>query len=185
MAFREQAPETGSERLSVREEIVQAIPALRLFARSFHKEADRADDLVQETLMKAYASLHQFTPGTKLKSWLFTIMRNAHNTNYKRRVREATGFEGDVGDQAIPVAPTQEWTLRGHELQHALHRLAPEFREALMLVCVMGSSYEEAAEAMGCPLGTIRSRVNRGRQYLLEQLQEQSRDTAIEKDTVT
>jgi RNA polymerase sigma-70 factor (ECF subfamily) len=147
-------------------EIVTLIPALRAFSRGFHRNADDADDLVQETLQKALSSLETFAPGTSLRSWMFTIMRNSFNTSYRRRKREPTGVDADIAETVIARPPGQEWSLRGRELEEALHRLPAEFREPLMLICVSGLSYEEAAEICNCPVGTIKSRVNRGKKRL-------------------
>ena len=105
-----------------RAQIVQLIPALRAFARTFCREPERADDLVQDTLMKAIGSLHQFTPGTRLKSWLFTIMRNTFYTSIRKTAREPVG-DVDCVASLPSVAATQEWSCRRSELTAALSRL--------------------------------------------------------------
>ncbi|MCO6390868.1 sigma-70 family RNA polymerase sigma factor [Aliihoeflea aestuarii] len=154
-----------------RDGIVALIPALRAFARTFHRSSDEADDLVQETLVKAIGNLHQFTPGTRMKSWLFTIMRNAFYTRTKKSSREPTGSEDCVS--AMPImAPTQEWSCRGRELQQALHRLPETHRQVLILVGVLGVSYEEAARICDCEMGTIKSRLSRARNKLAAELGE-------------
>jgi RNA polymerase sigma-70 factor (ECF subfamily) len=153
------------------DQIVALIPALRAFARTFYRTADDADDLVQETLLKAIANLHQFTPGTRMKSWLFTIMRNTFYTRSRKSSREPTGGEDCVS--AIPImAPTQEWTCRGHELQAALHRLPDAQRQVIVLVGVLGVSYEEAARICHCEMGTIKSRLSRAKDRLAIELGE-------------
>lgn len=166
--------------LNCRAELVALVPALRAFARSFYRRPDDADDLVQETLKRALGSLHQFTPGTSMKSWLFTIMRNTFNTAIKHRLREVTGGEKDIAENGPSRPASQEWTIRGHELEIALHQLDPDFRQAIMLVCVMGASYDEAAEICDCPVGTIKSRINRAKTHLLEMLGEKSREEILE-----
>ena len=166
--------------INSRAELVALVPALRAFARSFYRNPDEADDLVQETLKKALGSLNQFTPGTSMKSWLFTIMRNTFNTAIKRRLREVTGSKQDIAEVGPSRPASQEWTIRGHELETALHQLDPDFRQAIMLVCVMGVGYDEAAEICDCPIGTVKSRLNRAKAHLLEMLGEKSRDGMLE-----
>ncbi len=159
----------ASTRRAEREAVVELIPALRAFARTFCKDPSEADDLVQETLTKAIAKIDQFEPGTRLKSWLFTIMRN---TFYNRSVvlrREAPGAADCVA--SLPVSPaTQEWTLRGSELKDALGRMPSAQREILVAVTIEGVSYLEAAERFHCDIGTVKSRLFRSRARLLREL---------------
>ncbi|MFL5011645.1 sigma-70 family RNA polymerase sigma factor [Rhizobium sp.] len=154
-------------------EIVALTPALRVFARRFLRSNDDIDDLVQETLLKALNSLHLYRPGTSLKSWLFTILRNTFCTNYRKQKREPTGI--DVMVERIASAPTQEWVLREHELQQALTLLSDDRRRALTLVAA-GNSYEEAARMCGCRIGTLKSRVSRARESLQLMLGNHLRD---------
>lgn len=162
-------------------EIVQLIPALRAFARSFCKEPSEADDLVQETLTRALSSIHQFRPGTSMKSWLFTIMRNAFYTRIKIANREAPGA-ADCVSLRPASDPTQEWSARGREIAEAIQRLPHQQREVLMLIGVLGVSYEEATEVCGCAIGTVKSRLNRARLRLLQELGESSPDSSVERD---
>lgn len=155
----------------VRDEVVELIPALRAFARTFHRDPVDVDDLVQETLTRALASLDRFQPGTRLKSWLFTIMRNTFYTRIRVGNRERPGVENCVTSSAT-VEPTQEWTFRGQELANALNRLPPSYREALILTTVLGESYLSTAEICNCAIGTVKSRVNRARQLLAIELGE-------------
>ncbi|ANM13226.1 MULTISPECIES: sigma-70 family RNA polymerase sigma factor [unclassified Rhizobium] len=152
---------------AIQSEIVQFTPALRAFARRFLRGEDDIDDLVQETLLKALNSLHLYQPGTSLKSWLFTIMRNTFCTNYRRQKREPTAM--DAAMEQIAIAPSQEWALRERELEQALTQLPDDRRRALLLVAT-GTSYEDAAKLCGCRLGTLKSRVNRARGSLLSML---------------
>ncbi|MHB8529330.1 MAG: sigma-70 family RNA polymerase sigma factor [Caulobacteraceae bacterium] len=143
------------------------IPKLRAFAWSISRNAADADDLVQETLVKAWSHRDTFEPGTNLRAWLFTILRNTHHTSVVRRRREVRD-EDDHHAHALTSAPRQEWNLTVRALQEALHSLPDENREALMLVTAAGVSYEEAARICGCAIGTIKSRVNRARNRLLK-----------------
>ncbi|EJC84047.1 RNA polymerase sigma factor, sigma-70 family [Rhizobium leguminosarum bv. trifolii WSM2297] len=148
-------------------EIIQLTPALHCFARRFLRSKDDIDDLVQETLLKALKSIHHYQPGTSLRSWLFTILRNTFCSNYRRQQREPTGMDATVGQ--IAVAPAQEWVLREREIQKAMAKLPDDRRRALILVAT-GTSYEDAARLCGCRIGTLKSRVNRARGSLLSLL---------------
>ncbi|MGH6958534.1 MAG: sigma-70 family RNA polymerase sigma factor [Caulobacteraceae bacterium] len=150
-----------------RDQIVALIPALRAFAWSISRNGSDADDLVQDTLIKAWSHRDKFETGTNLRAWLFTILRNTYYTAVVRRRREVRD-EDDQHARSLTSAPTQEWGLAIRSLQAALDQLPPEHREALILVGAAGLSYEEAAEICGCALGTIKSRVNRARNRLLK-----------------
>ena len=157
---------------TARAEIVKLIPALRAFARTFCRHTTDADDLVQETLLKALANLDKFEPGTRMKSWLFTIMRNTFYTRIKIHNREAPGvLECVSGDGA--QEPTQELSYRVNEVVEALRKLPPHYREILTLVAVLGESYEAAAEICNCAVGTVKSRLNRARHQILLELGEE------------
>lgn len=157
---------------AVQEKVVDLIPALRAFARSFCKNSADADDLVQETLTKALANIDKFERGTRLKSWLFTIMRNTFNTRYKIYMREAPGHAECVAG-AVSCASTQEWSVRGQELMAALHRLPPHYREVLVLIVISGESYISTAAICDCAVGTVKSRLNRARHLLAQDLGEE------------
>jgi RNA polymerase sigma factor (sigma-70 family) len=162
------------------QEIVELIPALRAFARTFYRDPNDADDLVQETLTKGLASIHQFEPGTSMKSWLFTIMRNTFYTKIKIATREAPGA-ADCASSRPATDPTQEWSARGREIAAAIQRLPTQQREVLTLIGVLGVSYEDAAVICGCAMGTIKSRLNRARLKLLEELGESSAHSSVER----
>ncbi|WP_087000224.1 sigma-70 family RNA polymerase sigma factor [Rhizobium sullae] len=156
---------------SAQSEIISLLPALRAFARRFERVENDAEDLVQETVSKALCHIEQFQDGTSLKSWLFTIMRNTYCSSYKRRKREPVGCIGDLTECQVPVKSTQDWSLRARDVQAAIDKLGASHRDALMLVA-SGTSYEEAAAICDCEVGTIKSRVNRARNHLLEMLGE-------------
>src|SRR3569832_1006113 len=145
-----------------RDDVVALIPALRAFAWSLSHNAADADDLVQDTLIKAWTHRAKFEPGTNLRAWLFTILRNTYYTAVVRRRREVPAEQGKHA-ASLFSAPTQDWSVAMRALQAALTRLPDEHREALVLVGAAGLTYEEAAEICGCALGTIKSRVSRAR----------------------
>ena len=160
-----------------RDDVVELVPALRAFAWSLSHNSADADDLVQETLIKAWANREKFEPGTNLRAWLFTILRNTYYTALAKKRREVADEDGKHA-AALSSAPTQDWSVAMHALQAALQRLPAEHREALVLVGAAGLTYEEAAEICGCALGTIKSRVNRARAKLLKLLDEEAPDEA-------
>ncbi|WP_244445547.1 sigma-70 family RNA polymerase sigma factor [Ensifer adhaerens] len=147
-------------------EIVDLIPALRAFARSFATSQFEADDLVQDTLFRALRSLDRFEPGTNLKSWLFTIMHNAFRTQYRIRQREQPVRADYCTEVALPMAPTQDWYVLNRQLRTALEAITPEHKEILIMVAAFGLSYQEAAAICRCPVGTIKSRLSRAREEL-------------------
>ncbi|KQW71407.1 RNA polymerase subunit sigma [Phenylobacterium sp. Root77] len=150
-----------------RNEVVAMIPALRAFAWSLSHNGSDADDLVQDTLIKAWSNRDKFEPGTNLRAWLFTILRNTYYTQVIRRRREVRDETGEYANN-VRTPPTQDWSIAMRALQAGLAQLPDEHREALILVGAAGLSYEEAAEICGCALGTIKSRVNRARARLLK-----------------
>lgn len=171
------SPEPASK---CRAEIVELIPALRAFARSFYRDIDSADDLVQETLARALSGLNTFQPGTSMKSWLFTIMRNTFYTKIKIDARETPGA-ADCVSLTPAVDPTQEWEARGGEIWDALQRIPDHQRQVLILVGMLGVSYEEAAQVCRCATGTIKSRLHRGRERLLVELDESSALSSLDR----
>jgi RNA polymerase sigma-70 factor (ECF subfamily) len=159
---------------SLREQLLAAVPSLRAFAISLTANVDRADDLVQETLLLAIANIDSFQPGTNMGAWLFTILRNLLRTQYRRRRREVEDSDGTFAKR-LKSNPDQYGRLEFEELRMALAKLPPDQREALLLGA-SGCTYEEAAAICGCAVGTIKSRVNRGRTRLAELLQIESVD---------
>lgn len=155
--------------VSVTDEVVDQIPALRAFARSLTRDATEADDLVQDTLVKALSNVDKYTPGTRLRAWLFTIMRNTFYNKVKVAARERPGA-ADCASVGIPVAATQDWSVRGRELMEVVARLPSHYREMLILVVMLGESYETSAQICNCAVGTVKSRVNRARQMVMAEL---------------
>lgn len=160
--------------------IVEFIPALRAFARAFCQAREDADDLVQETLTKGLANIDKFEPGTRMKSWLFTIMRNTYYTRFRAATREAPGIV-DCASLAPVSQPAQEWSLQSKEVHRAIQSLPKSQSEVLMLVGVLGVSYEETAVICGCAVGTVKSRLTRARAGVLEFLGEKSAQELTEK----
>lgn len=145
--------------------ILDYLPALRIFARGLCRGTQDPDDLVQETLLRAIEYADSYRPGTNLRAWLFTIMRSRFYNNCRRAGREMTGQIDCVS--ALPKSqPTQEWHLRHKEILHAIDQLPPHYREALILISVLGESYGNAAAILHCDVGTIKSRVSRARRIL-------------------
>ncbi len=149
-----------------RDAVIALVPPLRAFAWSLSRNSADADDLVQDTLIKAWTHKDKFEPGTNLRAWLFTILRNTYYTAMVKRRREVADEDGKYAAR-LSAAPTQDWSVAMTAMQAALQKLPAEQREALILVGAAGLSYEEAAEICGCALGTIKSRVNRARARLL------------------
>src|SRR5438876_32527 len=154
---------------SVREAMLAAVPSLRAFAISLSGNVDRADDLVQETLLRAMANIDSFQPGTNMSAWLFTILRNLFRSEYRKRRREVEDSDGSYA-QSLKSQPEQTGRVEFEEFRTALNKLPHDQREALILVGASGFSYEEAAEICGCAVGTIKSRVNRARSRLADML---------------
>ncbi len=153
-----------------REAVAAKTPALRAFAWSLARNPADADDLVQETLAKAWSNRDRFEPGTNLRAWLFTILRNSWYSTAARRRREVADEDGRHA-ALLTAEGNQEWSVELEALRVALDDLPPTHREAIVLVGAAGLSYEEAAEIAGCALGTIKSRVNRARNRLAEALE--------------
>jgi RNA polymerase sigma-70 factor (ECF subfamily) len=154
--------------------IAHEIPRLRRYARALVRNQETADDLVQDTLVRALSKLHLWQPGTDLRAWLFTLMHNQYVNFVRRAVREGsqTPIENalDLGHQANQ---TTSLTLR--DLQSALDKLPEEQRTVVLLIGLEGMRYEEVAEILNVPVGTIRSRLSRAREALREMMDEHER----------
>jgi len=151
----------------LRKTVLAAVPSLRAFAISLCGNVDRADDLVQETLLRAIANINSFQPGTNMSAWLFTILRNHFRSEYRKRRRKVEDSDGRYAE-TLKSQPEQYGRVEFREFREALTQLPADQREALVLVGASGFSYEEAAHICGCAVGTIKSRVNRARTRLAE-----------------
>lgn len=149
--------------------LIREIPNLRAFAASLSGSMQLADDLVQDTLLKAWGNSDKFEPGTSLRAWLFTILRNTYYSLYRKRGREVQDSEGTYAER-MATHGNQESHLDLADFRKALAKLPEEQREVLIMVGATGLSYEEAAEICGVAIGTIKSRVNRARTKLAELL---------------
>jgi len=154
---------------SFKREMLAVLPSLRAFAVSLARRHDRADDLVQETVMKAWGKQESFQPGTSMRAWLFTILRNEFYSQMRRKGRELPDPDGVFAGN-LAVHPEQYGKLDMADFKTALDSLPDDQREAIVLIGASGFSYEEAAEIAGVAVGTIKSRVNRARVKLQELL---------------
>jgi RNA polymerase sigma-70 factor (ECF subfamily) len=150
---------------SLRDDLLAALPSLRAFAISLTHDHHRADDLVQDTIMRAWRAIDRFERGTNLNAWLFTILRNLFHSEYRKKKREVDDPEGSYAAK-LKVVPDQQAHLDYEDMRTALAKVPHDQREALILVAAEGMSYEEAAAITGVAVGTVKSRVNRARHRL-------------------
>lgn len=154
---------------NLKSDLIASIPQLRAFAISLCRNADRADDLVQETMVKAWRHLASLTEGSNLRAWLFTILRNVYFSEFRKRGREVSDTDGVFAGK-VAIGPRQTAHMDMLDFRTALAHLSAGQREALILVGAAGHSYDEAATICGCAAGTIKSRVNRARRRLAQLL---------------
>ena len=155
----------------LRRQIGSLLPELRAFARFLARDRVVADDLVQDAVVRALAALHQFQPGTSLKAWLFTIVRNAFYEQQRRRKREVAALAASFDDTEA-TSPTQEARSEINDLQQLIWTLPPLLREALILVGAQELSHEEAAQVCNVPVGTMKARLSRARVALVDALRQ-------------
>jgi len=160
----------GTEAPSFKRELLATLPSLRAFAVSLSGKHDKADDLVQDTVMKAWAKQSSFEMGTNIKAWLFTILRNEFYSQMRKRGREVQDSDG-IFTERLAVHPSQYGIMDLADFKKALDGLPDDQREAIVLIGASGFSYEEAAEICQCAVGTMKSRVSRARARLLDVLQ--------------
>ena len=146
--------------------IDEQIPRLRRYARALTRDPRRADDLVQNTLLRALAKQHLWQPGTNLRAWLFTLMHNQYVNDVRRSAREGQTVEIDTMSNGLTATTDPTASRQLHELRRALAQLPDEQREAILLVGLEGLSYAETAAILAVPVGTVRSRLSRGRDNL-------------------
>jgi RNA polymerase sigma-70 factor (ECF subfamily) len=159
----------------IRDGLVEALPSLRAFAISLARDVTFADDLVQETILRAWNAADRFEPGTNLNAWLFTILRNQFFSIRRKAAREVEDTDGSHAAR-LTTPPDQHSRLEFEDMRTALARLPDSQREALLLVGASGFSYEEAGEIMRVAVGTVKSRVNRARTSLAAMLATDSPD---------
>ncbi|MEP2640687.1 RNA polymerase sigma factor [Roseobacter sp.] len=161
-----------------RDALVEHLPAMRAFAISLTRNSATADDMVQDTLVKAWTNIDKFQAGTNMRAWLFTILRNTYYSSRRKANREVADIDG-THTESLAEKPAHDGRLQMIDFREAFAQLSDEQREALLLVGASGFSYDEAAEMCGVAVGTIKSRTNRARLRLAE-LMHLNEDDALE-----
>jgi RNA polymerase sigma-70 factor, ECF subfamily len=164
----------GRRSKHMRDQLTAVLPHLRAFALHLTHDPGRSDDLVQSTVLRAWANLDHFQDGTNLEAWLFTILRNCFYSEHRKHRWEVEDPDGGFA-RRLMVQPDQESKLMLDDLHEALTHLTLEQRKALLLVVEQGETYEDAAALCGVAVGTLKSRVNRARTQLAEMLQMENR----------
>ena len=167
----ESMPESNETASFRQEDLLACIPHLRAYARFLTGNRERADDLVQDALVRALTAAHQFQAGTNLKAWIFTILRNLFYNEIRKNRLKVQSID-DIPGEGPATPPTQDANLEFADFRRAFWQLGQSQREVLIMVGASGLSYEEAAAICGCAVGTIKSRVSRARRELLKILQE-------------
>jgi RNA polymerase sigma-70 factor, ECF subfamily len=156
------------------------IPRLRRYARALTRDASRADDLVQSCLLRAIAKQHLWQPGTDLRAWLFAVLHNQPVNDVRGAVREGSAVPVDEVTPVLTAASNNAVSLQLRDLERAIARLADDQREVILLVGLEGMRYAEVATVLGIPIGTLRSRLSRGREALRELME--IGDAAVDRD---
>ncbi|WP_425038147.1 RNA polymerase sigma factor [Primorskyibacter sp. S187A] len=167
-----------------RDQLVDHLGPMRAFAMSLTRNAALADDMVQDALVKAWTKIDTFERGTNMRAWLFTIVRNTYYSHHRKARREVADVDGVLAE-TLAQKPDHDGRLQLRDFQVAFAELPDEQREALTLVGAAGFSYEEAADTCGVAVGTIKSRVNRGRARLAELMHIEDDDVMEMTDKVT
>jgi len=175
----EDAPKPDDD-ADFRAQLIEIIPALRAFARGLCGNRDLADDLVQDAMMRAWAARDSYEQGTRFRAWMFMILRNHYYTTLRKNAR-LVSWDPEVAERILVAEPTQQDGLNVQDVQAALLKLPAEQREVLLLIGANGVSYEEAAEIMGCAIGTIKSRLARGRAALSTLIEGPPDEPEVEK----
>ncbi|GLS46979.1 hypothetical protein GCM10007884_49790 [Methylobacterium brachythecii] len=170
-----------SDEQTFRRELLDFMPNMMRFALSLTKNETRADDLVQDSLLKAWRSRESFHAGTNLHAWLFTIVRNTFYSTARAKTREA---DVEINDNDLVSLPRQQGVLDLQDLYVALQTLPAAMRKALVLVTLESCSYEEAATRLQCKIGTVKSRVSRAREALSYALRRDAGETATDHMTL-
>lgn len=150
-----------------RDRMIELLPNLRAFAISLCRNGAQADDLVQDTVLKAWSNFDKFDPNSRLEAWLFTILRNTFYSALRKTRREVADSDG-IHAAGLVTKPAHDGRLAYSDFERAFDQLSPEHREVLILVGASGYSTEEAAEMMGVAAGTVKSRASRARKRLSE-----------------
>ena len=167
-----------------RDAVIEHLPAMRAFAMSLTRNSAQADDLVQDAIVKAWKNFDKFQQGTNLRAWLFTILRNTFYSARRKSKREVADVDGAMA-ATLSEKPSHDGRLAMADFEKCFAQLPDEQREALMLVGASGFSYEEAAETCKVAVGTIKSRVNRGRARLAELMDIGENDSLDMTDAAT
>lgn len=175
---------TELRQIDPKDEIVEHLGALRAFALSLTRNRSMADDMVQDTIVKAWSNIEKFEAGTNMRAWLFTILRNNFYSLRRKRSREIEDADGVLAGK-LSTKPDHDGRLALRDFAVAFEQLPVDQREALMLVGASGFSYEEAADMCGCAVGTIKSRANRGRARLAELLKMEANESLDMTDGAT
>ncbi len=165
----QRSPQRDEKPFDPRDEIIEHLPSLRAFAMSLTRNPSAADDLVHDTIVKAWSKFNLYKPGTNLRAWLLTILRNTYYSGRRKQAREVSDTDGAMTER-LASKPDHDGRLALADLASAFARLPAEQREVLVLVGAMGFSIEEAAQTCGCAPGTVKSRANRGRRALADLL---------------
>ncbi|MGB3406610.1 MAG: RNA polymerase sigma factor [Jannaschia sp.] len=176
-------PKTDPQ-IDPRDELVEHLSALRAFALSLTRNSATADDMVQDTVVKAWTNIDKFTAGTNMRAWLFTILRNTFYSSRRKVKREVSDVDGIMSGR-LAEKPAHDGRLQLDDFWKVFAELPDEQREALMLVGASGFSYEEAAATCGVAVGTIKSRANRGRKRLAELMHLEDGERVEMTDAVT
>lgn len=163
-----------------RDQLVALLPSLRSFARGLCGWRDIADEMVQDAMLRGWAARASFTPGTNFRAWMFMILRNQFYSTI-RKDRRMTSWDPEVAERVLVEAPSQQDAIHLGDVAKALQQLPAEQREVLLLIGANGASYEEAAEIIGCAIGTIKSRLARGRKALALLIDGPPDNTQIDK----
>jgi RNA polymerase sigma-70 factor (ECF subfamily) len=176
LAINDEAPRTDPDE-EFRTQVLKALPKLHAFARVLTRNREQAEDLVHDSVVRALRAQSSFVAGTNMVAWLCTILRNQHISGLRRRKFEALPID-DMSAALGSVGPDQYHSVELKEIRRALLKLSPQHREVVLLVAVTGLGYGEVAEICGCPVGTVKSRLNRARADLRRMLADRSGDVA-------